>query len=120
MALHLTRCGAFVVHTADVFTSGQYVVVFRSRLTSAAPTGYATTAQEMEGLVQAQPGYVEHKAFSADDGERVTIATFADAASVEAWGQVAAHREAQRRGRQEFYSTYALQVARVERVSAFP
>ena len=103
-----------------MLTSGQYVVVFRSRLTDVAPPGYAQTAEQMETLVRESPGYVEHKAFTAEDGERVTIATFADAASVQQWRDAAEHRAAQRRGREEFYATYALQVARVERVSLFP
>lgn len=106
--------------TVLVFTAEQYVVVFRSRLTTDAPGGYAETADAMEALVREQPGYVEHKAFTAGDGERVTIATFADAASVESWRDLAEHRAAQRRGREQFYATYSLQVAKVERVSHFP
>jgi heme-degrading monooxygenase HmoA len=66
------------------------------------------------------PGYVEHKAFTAPDGERVTVVTFADQATHDAWRTHAEHRVAQRRGREEFYESYSLQVADVRTVSQFP
>ena len=102
------------------FVAGQVVTVFRSRLRPECLEEYGVTAGRMEELAQAMPGYVEHKAFTADDGERVTLVTFADRASQDAWRQHLEHRAAQRRGREAFYATYSLQVADVTSVTAFP
>ncbi len=100
-----------------MFTPGQVVTVFRSRLREDAQGEYDQTAARMSALASAMPGYVEHKAFTSDDSERVTLVTFADRASHEAWRTHPEHRAAQRRGREEFYETYSIQVADVTYVS---
>ncbi|HCB02871.1 MAG TPA: antibiotic biosynthesis monooxygenase, partial [Nocardioides bacterium] len=74
---------------------GQVVTVFRNRLRPDADA-YPDHADRMSALAETMPGYVEHKSFTAADGERVTIATFADRASHDAWAQHPVHREAQR------------------------
>jgi heme-degrading monooxygenase HmoA len=98
---------------------GQVVTVFRSRLMPDANPAYGEHAMLMGSLAQTMPGYVEHKSFTADDGERVTIVTFADRESHEAWRLQPDHVQAQRAGIATYYETYSLQVATVERVSTF-
>jgi heme-degrading monooxygenase HmoA len=71
----------------------------------------------MSELARAMPGYVSHKVFTADDGERVTIVEFADMESHSAWAEHAEHRAAQRQGRAEFYTEYKLQICDVKRES---
>jgi heme-degrading monooxygenase HmoA len=102
------------------FEPGQVVTVFRSRLRDDAQDEYAVTAARMDELARAMPGYVDHKAFTAADGERVTVVTFADRASHDAWRTHLEHRVAQRRGKEAFYETYSLQVADVTGVSIGP
>lgn len=68
-------------------------------------------AAAMTELARSMPGFVDSKTFTADDGERVTLVTFADRPSHDAWRDHPSHREAQRRGIEEFYSTYSIQVA---------
>ena len=102
------------------FAPGQVVTVFRSRLAAGSVEEYAETAARMAELAASMPGYVEHKAFTAEDGERVTLVTFADRESHNAWRDQVEHRSAQRRGREAFYETYSLQVADVTGVSLFP
>ena len=99
------------------FAAGQIVTVFRSRLRDDAAPGYGETADEMQRLARAMPGFVDFKSFTADDGERVSIVTFADEASQRAWREHAEHRDAQRRGRTEWYAEYSLQVATCIRVT---
>lgn len=106
-----------------MFAAGQVVTVFRSRLNEGQDDiaeEYGGTAARMAELASGMPGYVEHKAFTADDGERVTLVTFADRLSHDGWREHAEHRDAQRRGREAFYSTYTVQVAEVTGVSCFP
>lgn len=89
------------------------VTVFRSRLNAGIEHEYAVVAERMTALATDMPGYVEHKSFVADDGERVTIVTFADRASHDAWRNHPEHVAAQRQGRDRFYSEYSLAVAEV-------
>jgi heme-degrading monooxygenase HmoA len=100
------------------FAPGQVVTVFRSRLAPDHVEEYTATAGRMDELARSMPGYVDHKVFTAADGERVTVVTFTDRASQEAWRTQVEHRAAQRRGREAFYETYTLQVAEVLHVSA--
>ncbi len=102
------------------FAPGQVVTVFRSRLRPDNLDEYGDTAARMSDLAMSMPGYVEHKAFTSEDGERVTLVTFADRASHDGWRTHLEHRAAQRRGREAFYESYSLQVADVTSVSEFP
>ena len=66
----------------------------------------------MSALARTMPGYVEHKVFIAEDGERVTLVTFADRPSHDAWGRHPEHREAQRAGVRDYYEEYSISVGR--------
>ena len=95
--------------------TGLQVTIFRSRLRAGAEPSYGPVAVETEELARAMPGFVDFKTFTADDGERVSLVTFADEASHEAWRDHPVHREAQQRGRDEFYEEYLIQVCEVRR-----
>jgi heme-degrading monooxygenase HmoA len=95
---------------------GQVVTVFRNRLRGDADA-YPDHAVRMGELASAMPGYVEHKTFTADDGERVTVVTFADRACHDAWGRHPEHRQAQRAGVRDYYEEYSISVGAVDRAS---
>jgi heme-degrading monooxygenase HmoA len=98
---------------------GQVVTLFRSRLRDDGAGAYAEHAERMSELARSMPGYVEHKVFIAEDGERVTLVTFADAASHEAWRTHPEHRAAQQAGRAGYYSEYSVAVGTVERARSW-
>ncbi|MGH9229410.1 MAG: antibiotic biosynthesis monooxygenase family protein [Acidimicrobiales bacterium] len=95
------------------------MTVFRSRLRGEAVEEYGPRATEMLALVQTMPGLVDVKSFTADDGERLTLVTFADAESHRAWREHPEHRLAQRDGRDRFYAEYSIQVCDCTRVRTF-
>lgn len=96
------------------------VVIFRSRLRGDPGPEYAGTAERMVTLAQAMPGFVSYRHYQAEDGERVTLVEFASDEAVRAWRDHPEHREAQRRGREEWYSWYRLQTCLPLRESTFP
>jgi heme-degrading monooxygenase HmoA len=98
-------------HCRDM--SSQIVTVFRNRLRPEAVADYDALSPHILDLARAMPGFVDAKTFAATDGERVTVVTFADRASHDAWRDHPEHRAAQRRGISEFYETYSIQVATV-------
>lgn len=101
------------------FAVDQIVTVFRSRLAPGAlAAGYPALAEEMVALARSLPGLVDVKTFSAADGERVTVATFANQASHDAWRSHPDHVAAQRRGRIELYESFTTQVCRTIRVGS--
>jgi heme-degrading monooxygenase HmoA len=95
------------------------VTVFRSRLKPENTQDYLDTARRMGQLAVTMPGYLSHKVFTAEDGERVTIVEFADEESQRAWAREEQHVGAKKRGRAEFYKEYKLQVCTVVRESKF-
>jgi heme-degrading monooxygenase HmoA len=96
------------------------VTVFRSRLKDGVQDEYSELAPKMSALAKTMPGYIAHKSFVAEDGERVTIAEFADMESQRNWAANAEHVSAKKRGRDAFYSEYSIQVCEVVRESRYP
>ena len=96
------------------------VTVFRSRVRPELMKEYAEWAAKMNELAKTMPGYISHKGFSAEDGERCTIVEFASEEAHRAWAEHPQHREAQKLGRQKFYLEYSIHVCRAVRSSGFP
>lgn len=93
--------------------SPRVVTVFRNRLRSDNADKYAVEAALMTELAGRMPGFVDSKTFSSPDGERVTIVTFEDRASHDAWRDHPDHRQAQHNGIDHYYSEYSIQVGEV-------
>lgn len=95
------------------------VTIFRNRLKPENVEEYYAWAGRIAELAKTMPGYISHKGFTAEDGERVTIVEFADEASQQAWSRQAQHVEAKKKGRADFYSEYKIQICTVQRETSF-
>lgn len=98
---------------------GQVVTVFRNRLRPEHAAEYAGELEGVAALARAMPGFVETKTFTAEDGERCTVVTFADPVSHAAWRDHPRHREAQRHGIASYYAEYSIAVGETTYASAF-
>jgi heme-degrading monooxygenase HmoA len=95
------------------------VIVFRSRLRPGVREEYVTLVDRMAELAATMPGYISHKGFFADDGERVTIVEFEHEQGLRAWRTNAEHRAAQKLAREKYYLEYSVQVCTLDRESKF-
>lgn len=95
------------------------VTVFRSRLLPGVRDDYLTLAARMNELAQTMPGYISHKGFFADDGERVTVVEFESEEGMRAWRMHPEHRAAQKKAREVYYAEYSVQICQVTRESKF-
>jgi heme-degrading monooxygenase HmoA len=95
------------------------VTVFRSRLRPGAREEYIALVDRMVELAETMPGYISHKGFFAEDGERVTIVEFEHEEGMRAWRMNPEHRAAQKKAREIYYSEYSVQVCNVVRESKF-
>ena len=95
------------------------VILFRSRLTAEAGQDYQELDAELDRMVHDRPGYVNHKSYRAEDGERLTLVWFKDQETLRAWKMQPRHLEAQRRGRERWYQFYEMEVAEIVRTSSF-
>jgi heme-degrading monooxygenase HmoA len=95
------------------------VTVFRSRLRPGVREDYVALVKRMIELAETMPGYISHKDFSAEDGERVTIVEFAHAEGLRAWRTKPEHLAAQKLAREKYYTEYHIQVCTLEREAKF-
>jgi heme-degrading monooxygenase HmoA len=96
------------------------ITVFRSRVRPEAQEEYSRWAARMGELARSMPGYISHKGFAAEDGERVTIVEFESEEAQRAWAVHPEHVDAKKKGREDFYSEYRVQVCTLQRDSAHP
>ena len=89
------------------------VILFRSRLSEDAGEDYQVKAEEMLAYAKTQPGYIDFKQYTAEDGERLTVVKWNDRESLDAWRNDARHREAKKAGRDRWYASYDIEIAEV-------
>ncbi|MGW3997703.1 antibiotic biosynthesis monooxygenase family protein [Amycolatopsis sp. NPDC004772] len=96
-----------------------YAVIITSELDPAKLDGYPETDARMGELGRAHPGYLGRESRTDPEGRELTVLYYRDAESIAAWKQHPEHLEAQRRGREQWYAGYHIEVARVERAYGF-
>ena len=92
-----------------------YAVIFASRRTPGDDEGYARTAERMAELAATMPGYLGIESARVADGFGITVSYWSSEAAIAEWKAHMEHREAQARGKAQWYEHYELRVARVER-----
>src|ERR1700691_4845549 len=95
------------------------ITVFRSRLKPGVRDEYVALVERMNELARTMPGYISHKGFFADDGERVTIVEFEHEEGLRAWRTNKEHQAAQKLAREKYYTEYSVQVCTLDRESKF-
>ncbi|EJC80073.1 putative enzyme involved in biosynthesis of extracellular polysaccharides [Rhizobium leguminosarum bv. trifolii WSM2297] len=95
-----------------------YMVSFTSQRTDIAD-GYGEMGYAMTELASRQPGYLGFESARGADGFGILISYWKDEGSIRNWKSVVDHVEAQRRGRQDWYSRYEIRVALVQRAYGF-
>jgi heme-degrading monooxygenase HmoA len=98
---------------------GDIAVIFASTRTEFDPDGYQQAAQAMAALAEHQPGYRGIMSTRGADGFGITVSYWADDAAAIAWRDHPEHTAIREQGRAHWYSSYSLDVARVERSYAW-
>ena len=101
---------------ADTPDPPYYAVIFTS-LKTQSEEGYAEMAEKMETLAKEQPGYLGFE--SARRGIGISISYWKDLDAIKKWKSNLEHQEAQKKGREKWYSHYKLRIAKVERAYGF-
>ena len=95
-----------------------YAVIFSSTLANA--EGYGAMAARMMELAREQEGFIDVESASrTSDGFGITVSYWRDLESIRKWKAQSEHAAAQRMGRDAFYRSYKLRIARVERECGF-
>jgi heme-degrading monooxygenase HmoA len=89
-----------------------YAVIFTSLRTEDG-NGYSAMAEKMVNLAALQPGFLGVE--SAHESLGITVSYWTDLESIKSWKANTQHLEAQRLGRERWYSSYKTRIAKVER-----
>lgn len=89
-----------------------YAVIFSSHRTDG-DNGYGEMAQRMDELAQEQTGYLGIESAREDLG--ITVSYWKDLESIKKWKANAEHLEAQRLGHQQWYTSFKVRIAKIER-----
>src|SRR5271167_2032208 len=95
------------------------ITVFRSRLKPGLSEEYGGAVERMSELAETMPGYISHKTFFAEDGERCTIVEFEHEDGLRTWRTNREHIDAQKMARQKYYTEYSVQVCTLDREAKF-
>ncbi|WP_053851327.1 antibiotic biosynthesis monooxygenase [Streptomyces sp. NRRL B-24085] len=95
-----------------------YAVVFTAVRTPG-DHGYAETDERLFQLAADQPGFLGVDSARGANGLGITVSYWRDEESISAWREHAEHTLARARGRERWYASFALHVARVERAHRF-
>lgn len=93
-----------------------YAVIFSSTRTEG-DQGYAEMAEKMVELATQQDGFLGIE--SARNEVGITVSYWRDLASIKKWKQHSEHLLAQEKGQKEWYKTYKIRIAKVEREYGF-
>jgi heme-degrading monooxygenase HmoA len=95
-----------------------YAVVFTS-VRTATDDGYADTAAKMVTLASEQPGFLGVESVREQGGLGITVSYWKDKASIRSWKNHAVHQQAQKFGRDKWYRSYRIGVAKVTKEYGF-
>lgn len=93
-----------------------YAVIFSS-LRKEGDEGYGQMAHDMELLARLQPGYLGME--SARERLGITVSYWQNTEAIRLWKQQVDHQQAQRLGRERWYSNYRVRICKVERDYGF-
>lgn len=92
-----------------------YAVIFTSQRASDDGRAYAVVAERMADLGSRYEGFLGLESARRDDGLGITVSYWRDEASILAWKRDTEHQKAQQGGRDAWYDSYSVRIAKVER-----
>ncbi|MFG2481718.1 antibiotic biosynthesis monooxygenase family protein [Streptomyces virginiae] len=96
-----------------------YVMAVFSNIRTDDDSGYPEVLARMKEIVRTNPGYLGYESARDPGGLGITVAYFRDHESLTAWRQDLEHQAAMKQGRSDWYESYTLHVATVERSHGF-
>jgi heme-degrading monooxygenase HmoA len=92
-----------------------YVAILTTLLSGEDLDGYAEAERKMLSLAEKSPGYIGRESARSADGRDHTMIYYEDEESLRIWRENPEHRKVQFMGRDVWYESYQVRIARVER-----
>ncbi|MGD8340714.1 MAG: antibiotic biosynthesis monooxygenase [Gammaproteobacteria bacterium] len=100
---------------ADRFEPPYYAVIFSSRRPASADDEYEATAARLAKLAAGRQGFLGIESARDADGFGITVCYWDSEESIAAWKADADHLAAQQLGKEAWYESYEIRIAKVER-----
>jgi len=100
--------------TESLFKPPYYAVIFISQLSDDIE-GYDDMAEQMLRLARTMPGFIGVE--SAREQTGITVSFWQDRDSIDHWRQHSQHKLAQKLGREKWYQSYQIHIAKVEQMN---
>ncbi len=94
-----------------------YFAVIFSSVRTDGDNGYAEMADRMVDLAQLQDGFLGIESARSEIG--ITVSYWRDLESIRKWRENMEHSQARERGREEWYQSFKIRIAKVERDYGF-
>ena len=94
-----------------------YAVIFSSTATNN-QDGYAAMSEDMKTLAAQQPGFLAIESARHETGG-ITVSYWQSLEDIRRWKANLRHLQAQKLGRDKWYSRYQIRIARVEKAYGF-
>ena len=92
-----------------------YTVIFTSVKSN--DNGYAEMSDKMVELVEKQSGFLGFESAKGEIG--ITVSYWESVEAIQDWYDNSEHKEAQSKGRSDWYDSYSVRIAKVEREYSF-
>ena len=92
-----------------------YAVIFTSTRAKGNEEEYAKASIRMRELAAAMDGFLGMEHAADESGARITISYWRDLESIKRWRENPEHKQAQKNGKEKWYSQYQIRICRVER-----
>ncbi|MBS1904778.1 MAG: antibiotic biosynthesis monooxygenase [Bacteroidetes bacterium] len=76
--------------------------------------GYESMSDEIEAMVNEQPGFLGLESVREPNGNGITVCYWKSIDDIKRWKDEALHREAQERGRLEWYAEYGIRIVEIK------
>ncbi|WP_413367245.1 antibiotic biosynthesis monooxygenase family protein [Lysinibacillus sp. 3P01SB] len=92
-----------------------YAVIFTSQRNENDPDGYHTMADLMAELASKQPGFLGVESAREENGLGITVSYWDSLEAIQQWKENRSHMKAQKKGKNDWYSSYKTRICKVER-----
>jgi heme-degrading monooxygenase HmoA len=96
-----------------------YAVIFGFRLRTTDTAEYLATADRLMEIARGLEGFYGEEAARVEGGFCLTVSYWRDEDSIRVWRENLEHAEARQRGMREWYESFRVRVARVDRDYGF-
>jgi len=102
------------MNAPDLPAPPYYAVIFVNQRSDQDEAGYGKTAQRMVELAEQQDGFLGIESVRESEGKGITVSYWRDLAAIKNWKNNLEHQAARQKGKESWYDSYQLQIAKVE------